>query len=437
MRRAAYRWLIRLHPRTFREHFGDEMQSIYDDAAARQDFRLFTDSVTSLIRQWLFHSDLWKPVVGAALSILVVLSCAYSLKSSFDKTLRRGNPRRDAELRRRYLSEQRRTQNGTPAQVLEAADAQTDGASALANRKVTGPVDAIPSIVAAFQQHPVVMIGEDHWLREVGDFYIQLVRDVRFQQSVQDIVVEFASRNNQPLLDRYIAGEDVPTAEVRHIWRDTTKVASWESPIYAEWLGAIRDVNKTLPPNRRLRVLAADTAVDWSGIRTHSDWEALGGDNSPSFADVIIEQVLRKKHHALVVLGTNHVLKAGDRDLNDNTTTRVEAQQPGSTYVALLICHGGVANAAQDVLRLPNLTPPAIIELAGPLPGKPMNYGNHNVPLSEEADALLYLGPPESLTMAFPPPRSLEPAYMEEVDRRSMIEWGELRARKFLGAAAQ
>ena len=45
-------------------------------------------------------------------------------------------------------------------------------------------------------------------------------------------------------------------AEVRRIWRDTTKVASWESPIYAEWLAAIRAVNGGLPRSRRLRVLA-------------------------------------------------------------------------------------------------------------------------------------------------------------------------------------
>jgi len=410
MKRAAYLCLIWLHPRTFRERFGDEMLSIYDDTASQQDFRIFADALASLTRQWLLHSDLWKPLTGAAVSILVVLSCGYSLTSSFDKTLRRGNPRRDAELRQK-----------------------ADRASAHANAPIPSVVDAIPGIVAAFQKHSVVMIGEDHWLREVGDFYIRLVRDARFQESVQDIVIEFASRNNQPLLDKYIAGEELPPEEVRHIWRDTTKVASWESPIYAEWLAAIRDVNKTLPSERRLRVLAGDTAVDWSRIHTHADWEALG-DNSLSFADVIIEQVLKKKHHALVVLGTNHVLKAGDRDQNDNTTTRVEAQQPGSTYVALLICHGGVANAAQDILRLPDLTAPTIVELAGLPPGKPMNDGR--VPLSKEADALLYLGPPESLSMAFPPAGSLEPAYLKEVDRRSMIEWGELRARKFLGAAA-
>jgi hypothetical protein len=101
-------------------------------------------------------------------------------------------------------------------------------------------VDAV-HIVAAFQQHPIVIIGEAHWLRQAGNFYISLVRDPVFLETVQDIVVEFSSHNNQALLDRYVAGEDVPLEDERHIWRDTTKVASWESPIYAEWLAAIRD----------------------------------------------------------------------------------------------------------------------------------------------------------------------------------------------------
>ena len=133
------------------------------------------------------------------------------------------------------------------------------------------PINAIQGIVAAFRQHPVVIIGEAYWLRQPGEFYIGLIRDREFQEAVQDIVVEFASRNNQPLLDKYIGGENVPIEEVRHIWRDTTKVASWESPIYAEWLVAIREVNEKLPKAHKLRVLAGDTAVDWTQIRTHSD----------------------------------------------------------------------------------------------------------------------------------------------------------------------
>ena|SRR5438552_3495234 len=66
------------------------------------------------------------------------------------------------------------------------------------------PINAVQGIVAAFKQHPVVIIGEVHWLRQPGEFYISLIRDREFQEAVQDIVVEFASRNNQPLLDKYI-----------------------------------------------------------------------------------------------------------------------------------------------------------------------------------------------------------------------------------------
>ena len=296
------------------------------------------------------------------------------------------------------------------------------------------PVNAVQGIVAAFQQHSVVIVGESHWLRQAGDFYISLVRDPAFQETVQDVVVEFASRNNQPLLDRYIAGEDVPVDEVRHIWRDTTKVASWESPIYAEWLAAIREINKKLPPTRRLRVLAGDTPIDWHRILTHSDWAALG-DNNISIADVIVDQALKRKHRALVVLGSNHVTKSGDRDGADNVTTRIESRYPGATYVVLLDSVGTLDPATQELLRMSDRNATAIYEIAGAPLEKAT--GRDGLPVIKKADALLYLGPPEKLTLALPRSGSLEPAYLREVDRRSMIEWGELRARKFIGPAAQ
>jgi hypothetical protein len=99
-------------------------------------------------------------------------------------------------------------------------------AAAQASDREPVPGDAVRNIVAAFKQHPIVIIGEAHWLRQASDFYVRMVRDQGFQETVQDIVIEFASQNNQPLLDRYIAGENVPIEDVRHIWRDTTKVAS-------------------------------------------------------------------------------------------------------------------------------------------------------------------------------------------------------------------
>jgi enterochelin esterase-like enzyme len=276
------------------------------------------------------------------------------------------------------------------------------------------PVDAVAGIVAAFAKHPVVIIAEwRHEIQQMGDLYIRLVNDPAFQNTVQDIVIEFGSRQNQPLIDRYIGGENVPMEEVRHIWRDTTKVASWESPIYANWLTAIRDVNRKLPPAKRFRVLAGDTAVDWSRMKTQSDWTALG-DNNVSFSDVILNQVLAKKRHALVVLGSNHVTKTGDRNGGSNTTTMVEARYPGSTYVTMLW-------VTPD--RPAGWNPPVFYDLAGT---------SLDVRFT---DAWIYVGPQDSLITSKPPAGSLDAEYMKEVDRRSMIEWGELRGRKFLGDA--
>src|SRR5262249_48883320 len=147
--------------------------------------------------------------------------------------------------------------------------------------------------------------------------------------------------------------------------------------------------NRGLPPAHRMRVLAGDTAIDWSRIHNHADWAALG-DNNVSFADAIVEEVLKKKHHALVVLGTNHVTKSGDRDAGPNTTTRVESRYPGSTHVVLLIYHRTLNRASEDLLRLPDYKRPVIFDLHQPPLSKLTDQDD--ALLSKKADALLYLG---------------------------------------------
>ena len=293
------------------------------------------------------------------------------------------------------------------------------------------PVPAIQGIIAAFEKHPVVIIGETHHgYRQMGDFLIALVKDPGFQAVAPDILIEFASQNNQPLVDRYISGEDIPVEEVRHIWRDTTKVGSWEFPTYAEWLATIRDVNKSLPATHRLRVLAGDTPIDWNKMHTHEEWLALG-DNNISFASVITNQVLKKKRKVLVVLGGNHAGKLGARTGDPNVSTLVEAQNPGSTYVVM---HYSFPSSPQEEqLHLRDAKAPALYDLAGTPLGE--NPDSNGVAPVRYTDAWLYLGPKDSLTESLPPPGSLEASYGKELDRRSLIEWGELRIRKFLGEA--
>jgi hypothetical protein len=59
--RSFYRFVLRLHPPDFRERFGDEMLSIFDEAADSFGARAFlVDACISLARQWLARPGLWK-----------------------------------------------------------------------------------------------------------------------------------------------------------------------------------------------------------------------------------------------------------------------------------------------------------------------------------------------------------------------------------------
>jgi hypothetical protein len=61
--RFLYRFLLRLHPRAFRERFAEEMTAIFDEAAGTLGAaRLLGDALLSLIRQWTFRPH---PVVAS------------------------------------------------------------------------------------------------------------------------------------------------------------------------------------------------------------------------------------------------------------------------------------------------------------------------------------------------------------------------------------
>jgi hypothetical protein len=76
---------------------------------------------------------------------------------------------------------------------------------------------AVRGVVDALANHRVVAIAEAHLLRQANEFYVSLVRDTGFQRIAPDIVIEFASRQSQPLLDRYVMrGDSLPLDLAKH-----------------------------------------------------------------------------------------------------------------------------------------------------------------------------------------------------------------------------
>jgi D-alanyl-D-alanine carboxypeptidase len=63
--RSLYRCFIRLHPRTFRQRFGEEMMCTFDEAVqSRKPIPLLLDGLVSLTRQWLFRPNAWRAPVS-------------------------------------------------------------------------------------------------------------------------------------------------------------------------------------------------------------------------------------------------------------------------------------------------------------------------------------------------------------------------------------
>jgi len=81
------------------------------------------------------------------------------------------------------------------------------------------PEAAIPAILAAFDKYEIVGLPQGHGMQDLGDFIFSLIRNPAFSEKVNDIEFECGNSIYQPILDRYIAGEDVQFTEVQKVWR--------------------------------------------------------------------------------------------------------------------------------------------------------------------------------------------------------------------------
>ena len=308
-------------------------------------------------------------------------------------------------------------------------------ASAAPPPKVTS---AVEGIIAAFKDHSIVAIGEWHGLAQEHDLYAALLRDPRFAKQVGNIVLETGSETQQPVADRYVNGETVPYGELRKVW---TEVVGWVPTVTA--LGSVnvyataREINKTLPPDQRIKVWLGEPPIDWSQIKTKADWMPLNRQRDSHAAELIEREILSKGKKALVIYGAGHL---GRYPGYDNLRALTEAKHPGALFiVAPYIGFQEISCMKAFESRVRDWPVPA---LATPILGStlekqvlPKNCSNVPVPPKDSAanrnnagltaDALLYLGPRSSLN-ASPnmPDLYLDLDFRAEMDRRNQMITG-------------
>jgi hypothetical protein len=147
---------------------------------------------------------------------------------------------------------------------------------------------------------------EAHGMKDVDDFILSLVRSPAFPEKLTDIAVECGNSLYQPVLDRYIAGEEVPFTEVRKVWRNTTQPMCGMSGFFEQFFPLVRTINQKLPPGKRLRVLAGDPPIDLDQVKTLQDVKNHSN-RTISIVSVMEEEVLSKHRKALMLFGTFHL----------------------------------------------------------------------------------------------------------------------------------
>ena len=299
---------------------------------------------------------------------------------------------------------------------------------------------AVSAILAAFDKFQVVAIPEGHGMQDEDAFLLNLIRNPGFSDRVNDIEVECGNSLYQPVLDRYIAGEEVPFAEVRKVWRNTTQTTCGTWAFFEQFFPLVRAINQKLPAEKRLRVLAGDPPIDWELVKEPED-AAKFFNRDATIATIMEREVLARHRKALMLFGLFHLLH-GVR----SAVSIYEKDYPNATYV---ISGLGIFEADLPTLAGSSFASwpvPSLVRAKGTwlggldlshfVPAPTMLSPDCSIhtgfpkqlqrPMEDYVDAFLYLGPQSlKLKEKMPAEVALDTEYMKELERReSVTGWG-------------
>jgi hypothetical protein len=182
----------------------------------------------------------------------------------------------------------------------------------------------------------------------------------------------------------------------------------------------------------QVRILCGDPAIDWDQVKQANDILPYLKSRDQSYVQVVKTGVLAKHHHALLIMGTGHFLRRFDM-MPGRKEFDIEQQLRSAGANPYLIVSGtNTTGSSEQDARFTSWPSPVIVSLAnnwvGGLPAVPVVTGGHGPPLPglklrDAADALLYLGPRDSLSSVEMSPAELAGTpYAKEIARREKLQ---------------
>jgi hypothetical protein len=293
--------------------------------------------------------------------------------------------------------------------------AATCGSAALAK--------AADTLAAKFDAHQFVFIGSTHGDAKIEEFLICLVTRPAFQKRATDILTEWASSGHQQLLDRYLLKlEPVPAGGLDPVFLDTDSPTLWTTlPPIRQTIETLREVNRALPPGKRIRLIAGNEGIDWQRVRAPEDFAAYP--YKTNLMEHLLPEHLANEpgNRTLVVYGEAHIRYRGRNFMGEFESapgrnklfvvgTIRELQPDERSYLAA--AGDPAAPFFADVSRFPTDKP-------WPNSLRTWHEEQQSEPLKSYMDGVLYLGPDRDRDVRGAIPLS-EPQ-QRELDRREAL----------------
>jgi len=157
------------------------------------------------------------------------------------------------------------TASQTPAVTGSANTCQTPATAQVAD-----------AVATQFDKHQFVLIHGTHGTAKIDEFLICLLSRPAFTSRATDIVAEWASCAQQPLLDRYLLTLDtVAAADLIPIWFDTDTPEMWTTlPTLRQLVVTLRHANTALPLAKRIRLVGGNEGIHWAKVQRVEDLAA-------------------------------------------------------------------------------------------------------------------------------------------------------------------
>ncbi len=196
-----------------------------------------------------------------------------------------------------------------PVEVGEVEEIDHSPFLAYLSREAKSPAEYV---ISKFEGHDVVILGEQHEVRENCELISGLIEPLYRRAGVRYFATEFMKSKNSALANQLVTGREYDDSLALRLFRDLPQ--PWGFKEYMDILRAIWTLNNSLPENvEKMRILGLD-----------SDWDAYDDLYGPEASDpqdwwlarerhmtsVLDEEVLEKGAKALAHMGNAHALTA-------------------------------------------------------------------------------------------------------------------------------